>query len=493
MLEVTLDGYPAAQGLEQRTARGVWRCEERCGARAAAATRRTAVVGTASIGLLVGALGHRLRSAEGADDAVHATAPPRPPPSSPGWRPASATCSSGISERRGRGRGQEHHRPGPGQGARPRPDRLDAHRRELHGRRRRSSARRPAPADPGRQPRRQRQPRRGRPAPSPAPPSAAAARRSRPPPTPSAKAVAKIVGDPSPACSTSRADGPRPTTRVIKGEAREAHAKVSVDLDIGGFLKLSGLRWDAFHRTGKDPKADGRLRPRHGRAARRADPARLAHADRERRSTRSSPPRASRSRSRRSSASRRRPTSSASRRCASSSRTPRSAQPLLGPVLNLSRVQREQLFDEIAKSYLRSCRRACSSADIGINVVVRHRLPHRRDRRRGGHHRRARAREPVRRPSRPWPCPRPPVRLPTLSSSCRACPVAGGTPGVVQPVADVGPLEDHCESAHPLQHTACSKGALLAVGLAGCSATAAVGALDWRHQRRRRARAEVAS
>jgi hypothetical protein len=64
---------------------------------------------------------------------------------------------------------------------------------------------------------------------------------------------------------------------------------------------------------------------------------------------------------------------------------------------------------------------------------------------------------------------------------------------VVQPAASVGPLEDHCQSEHPVQHTACSRGALLVAGLVGVLATAAVGALDWRHQRRRRARAVVSA
>jgi hypothetical protein len=68
-------------------------------------------------------------------------------------------------------------------------------------------------------------------------------------------------------------------------------------------------------------------------------------------------------------------------------------------------------------------------------------------------------------------------------------PVAGPTAVPSRPAADIGPLEERCESAHPLRDTECSKGALLAVGLIGLGATAAVGGLDWQHQRRRRARA----
>ena len=45
------------------------------------------------------------------------------------------------------------------------------------------------------------------------------------------------------------------STGVVDGNAREAHATVSADLDIAGLIKLTGMTWDAFHRTGKDPKA----------------------------------------------------------------------------------------------------------------------------------------------------------------------------------------------------------------------------------------------
>lgn len=62
-----------------------------------------------------------------------------------------------------------------------------------------------------------------------------------------------------------------------------------------------------------------------------------------------------------------------------------------------------------------------------------------------------------------------------------------------QEIVDVGPLRDRCESVNTLTDTACSEGALLAAGLLGLVATAGVGALDWRHQRRRRSKLEVAA
>ena len=45
-------------------------------------------------------------------------------------------------------------------------------------------------------------------------------------------------------------------TEVIDGAARQAHATVEVGLGIAGLIDLSGLRWDAIHRTGKDPIAE---------------------------------------------------------------------------------------------------------------------------------------------------------------------------------------------------------------------------------------------
>ena len=75
------------------------------------------------------------------------------------------------------------------------------------------------------------------------------------PTPPTSDATATLVGSSIPGLLTLGGGMSVASTRVIKGEAREAHAKVSVNLDIAGLVKLSGLSWDAFHRTGKDPKA----------------------------------------------------------------------------------------------------------------------------------------------------------------------------------------------------------------------------------------------
>jgi hypothetical protein len=286
-------------------------------------------------------------------------------------------------------------------------------------------------------------------------------------PDPSGTAVAKIaeVLGGFLSLQSGRAEA---VSRVVDKNAREAHAKVSVDLDIGGFLKLSGLRWDAFHRTGKDPRADATFDigtaallgvpiplesltqlegvinevlsfsgititfPKVERFTTPADlirvtPLRILLKD-----------------------------------------TPVGAA-TLGPVLNLSRAQREQLFDEIAAAYC-SAAGALLVGDIGVSVIsgtgfLAVEL--------GGAE--ATTGELVLDSPFGTETTTPvalPGALPTIPSILPSLPISGGTPGVVQPAAS---------------------GALLVAGLVGVLATAAVGALDWRHQRRRRARAVVSA
>ncbi|MGH9086148.1 MAG: hypothetical protein ACRDYW_11910, partial [Acidimicrobiales bacterium] len=46
-------------------------------------------------------------------------------------------------------------------------------------------------------------------------------------------------------------------TEVVDDSARQARATVEASIDIAGVVDLSGLRWEAFHRTGSDPGATG--------------------------------------------------------------------------------------------------------------------------------------------------------------------------------------------------------------------------------------------
>lgn len=53
-------------------------------------------------------------------------------------------------------------------------------------------------------------------------------------------------------------------TEVLPGEGRQARAEVVSSLDVGGVVSLEGMRWRAYHRTGRDPLAEGAFEP--GRA-----------------------------------------------------------------------------------------------------------------------------------------------------------------------------------------------------------------------------------
>lgn len=48
----------------------------------------------------------------------------------------------------------------------------------------------------------------------------------------------------------------RAVTKVLPGEGREARAQVQSSIDIGGVLTMSGMHWDAYHRTGVEPHAE---------------------------------------------------------------------------------------------------------------------------------------------------------------------------------------------------------------------------------------------
>jgi hypothetical protein len=45
-------------------------------------------------------------------------------------------------------------------------------------------------------------------------------------------------------------------TAVLPGEGRQAEAEVTSSLDLAGALSLEGMRWSAFHRTGREPLAE---------------------------------------------------------------------------------------------------------------------------------------------------------------------------------------------------------------------------------------------
>jgi hypothetical protein len=312
------------------------------------------------------------------------------------------------------------------------------------------------------------------------------------PSPPTSSAVSTLVGSSIPGLLTLDAGRSEATTKVLPGDGREAHARVSVGLDLAGLVKLQGLTWDAYHRTGKSPKATASFDIGTGSLLGVPIPLEsLAQTEKAINSALAFTglsitfPRVERF------------TTPSDLIRITPLRIVLQDTPVgkavLGPVLNLTRAQRVQLFDQLAKA-------ACDAAaaillgDVGLDVVSGTgflaieiggaealsgslvldspfgQLPG---------------------PSQPNPV----VALPSFPSNPTLpfLPGPSANPGApVQRTASIGPLEDHCESEHPIEHTACSKGALMAVGLVGVLATAAVAALDWRHQRRRRAKAAEA-
>jgi hypothetical protein len=162
----------------------------------------------------------------------------------------------------------------------------------------------------------------------------------------------------------------------------------------------------------------------------------------------------------------------------------------LGPGLNATREQREQLFVTLADAICDAAG-ALLVGDIGVSIVsgtgfVTYSI--------GG----AEAISGDFISENPFGAPVAPLTSPVapaggfsspsvVGAAPGAAPAAPGAPstGGTQTIADVGPLEQLCESVHPVDWPDCSKGAMVPLGLFGVLATAGMAALDWRHQRRR--------
>ncbi len=307
---------------------------------------------------------------------------------------------------------------------------------------------------------------------------------------PSARSVATTTASDGPAVGVG---GGRATaiTEVVDGAARQAIATVEADVILGGgAVRLSGLRWEALHRTGKGAKAEAAFDVGTARVAGVPVPVdslgalqdainvglaqtgitvELPRVERVKEPTdliRVTPLRV---------ALRDSPAGAAT----------------IGPGLNATRVQREQLFEELSEAY-------CDLAgvllvgDITVSVVAGtgfmiYDI--------GGAEAISgdfAAVDPFGDPIRPpgGAVPNPPAAGPTARPAVGPVvpPVTGAppaTPSGQQPTASVGPLEELCETVHPFDWPSCSEGAMVPLGLLGLAATAGMGALDWRHQRRR--------
>ena len=311
---------------------------------------------------------------------------------------------------------------------------------------------------------------------------------------PSARAVATSAASDGAAVSVG---GGRATavTEVVDRAARQARATVELDLDLAGVVQLSNLRWDALHRTGKDPAAEATFDVGTARLLGAPVPIESLEALETAINTALELtgitvtfPRVERFT---------KPTDLI--RITPMLITLRDSQAgktAIGPGLNATREQRQQLFVDLSEAF-------CDAAgvllvgDIAVSIAsgtgfVTYAI--------GGAEAISGefvvgdpfgdAIAPPGGPVQPPASGTPPVAAPVAPPAGPAAPTSGPS---TQPVADVGPLEELCESVHPFEWPDCSEGAMGPLGLIGLVATAVVGGLDWRHQRRRVASSAPAS
>ena len=303
---------------------------------------------------------------------------------------------------------------------------------------------------------------------------------------PSAVAVATAAASNGPAVSIG---GGKATavTEVVDGAARQAHATVEADVTIAGIVQLSNLRWDALHRTGKAPKAEATFDIGTAKLAGVPIPLESLQAAEGVINTALAEtgititmPRVERFKE---------PTDLVRiTPLLISLRDSNAGKTALGPGLNASRAQREQMYTDLSAAI-------CEAAglllvgDIGLSVAsgtgfVTFGI--------GGA-------EAI---SGDFVLENPFGAAVAPPSQSVIPPASGVAPGVAtppapapgpttapktngQPIADVGPLEELCETVHPFDWPDCSEGAMAPLGLLGLFATTGVAALDWRHQRRR--------
>ena len=272
------------------------------------------------------------------------------------------------------------------------------------------------------------------------------------------------------------------SSEILRGSARQAEASVSVDLDIAGVVRLSGVRWKALHRTGAGARADASfgieeatvggvplpldsLQVAEGvinavlaplgislqlpKVERQTEPTDLVRVTSLRVLLKDSP----------------------------------AGKAALGPILNLSREQREQLYDDLSAVY-GPAGATLLAADVAASIVggtgflsieV------------GG----AEATSGPLPDENPFgdsggtgsPASGPSPTLPPLPAAPAGAP--GGNPVAGSPPV-AGRLSWSCESVHARRPLGCSDGLLVPVGIAGVAAAAGVAVLDLRHQRRLR-------
>jgi hypothetical protein len=303
-----------------------------------------------------------------------------------------------------------------------------------------------------------------------------------------AQAVATSAASVSPVLSVAGGRATA-TVEVIDGAARQAHATVEADVAIAGTVELTGLRWDARHRTGKDPAAEASFdigtakllgaevpvdslstlaKALNAALAPIGITLDLPHVERFKQPSdlvRVTPLRVV-------------------------LKDSPAGKTALGPGLDLTREQRFKLFNDLASSFCQSAG-ALLVGDIGVSIASGSGFLAVEV---GG----AEAISGDLAMGSPFGSPVAPVLGTPLPGPADVGAVAGlpatapagatagpaGTEVATAPVASIGPLERLCTTVHPFDWPSCSKGAMAPLGLLGLIATGGIGALDWRHQRR---------
>jgi hypothetical protein len=280
------------------------------------------------------------------------------------------------------------------------------------------------------------------------------------------------------------------TTRIVDGKSREALATSEGSIDIAGIVKLTGMKWSALHRTGANASAVGSfqlgsaaafgapistdqlapvesavntalaltgIRVEFPHIQRLTTPADLVRVTPLRIEIRDSPLGAM----------------------------------ALGPVLNLTRPQREQLFNEIVKQYCRSAS-LLLVGDIGLSVVSGTGFMAFEF---GGAEATTAATQfenPFGSDGGLFPIIGAIPGLPAIGAAPTVSPlvpsVVGGTRTEI--ITSSGPLQDRCESVSGLGPS-CSTGSAVTFGFLALAGIAGVAGLDWQRQRRRRAGAAL--
>lgn len=297
-------------------------------------------------------------------------------------------------------------------------------------------------------------------------------------------------------------------TEIIPGKARIAHATSEATLNIAGVVQLSGMRWDALHRTGETPAAVGTFDLGRAQTNGLSLPTAQAKTAEDLINQALVPSGITISF----------PTIQHITSPVDLVRvtplivdlkdTP-IGKTILGPVLNGTRDQRSQAFDQLSAAVC-DLAGALFVGDVGVGIAAGTGFLAIEI---GGVEAMSAAvsyADPFGPDDPPLAVGLPPVDVPGSAtgtgprsialpgtSTVTDTPFAAtidadvGTPQEALPIVATGATERRCESVHPFRWPSCSPGAPLSLGVLGFCAAVGVAALDWRRQRRGRPAVEA--